>query len=80
VVKKARDTTVIEAEITKLEKRIAELSNDMTKPEIAREITRLVAVNDEYERCQAQLATLMDEWERAEAAAASGPKKTLRRR
>jgi hypothetical protein len=52
----------------------------MTKPEIAREITRLVAVNDEYERCQAQLATLMDEWERAETAAASGPKKTFRRR
>ena len=79
VVKKARGAEVIEAEITELEKRIAELSNDLSKPEIAREITRLVAVNDEYERSQAQLAILMDEWERAESTAASGKKKVVRR-
>src|SRR5215471_1454530 len=66
LVKKARNPEVIEAEITALEKRINELSHDMTRPEIARDITRLVAVNDEYERSRAQLAVLLDEWERAE--------------
>src|SRR6266403_1984509 len=46
IVKKPRGAEIIEAEITELEKRIADLSDEMTKPEIARDITRLVAVND----------------------------------
>jgi len=69
IVKKPRDPETIEAEISRLEKRVADLSNDMTRPEIARDITRLVSVNDEYERAQAQLAVLLEEWERAETAA-----------
>ena len=64
---------------TELEKRIAELSNEMTKPEIARDITKLVAVNDEYERSKAQLALLLDEWERAETAATPSTKNAKRR-
>jgi len=80
IVKKAREPEAIEAEITEVEKRIAELSNEMTKPEIARDITKLVAVNEEYQRSEAQLAILMDEWERAETSAASGKKKVARRR
>jgi ATP-binding cassette, subfamily F, member 3 len=80
VLKKPRDPQAIEAEITELEKRIAELSNDMIKPEIARDITKLVAVNDEYQRAEAQLAILMEEWERAETAAVPGKKKVARRR
>ena len=59
---------MIEAEITELETRIVKLSNEMTKPEITRDITKLVAVNHEYERSEAQLALLLDEWERAEMA------------
>ena len=80
IVKKARDPETIEAEITALEKRLAELSNDMTKPEIARDITRLVNVNDEYKQSEAQLAILMDEWERAEGAADSTKTTVARRR
>jgi len=80
VVKKPRSPETIEAEITALEKRIAELSNEMTKPEIARDITKLVKVNDEYERSQAQLTILMDEWERAETTAGSARKNVARPR
>jgi ATP-binding cassette subfamily F protein 3 len=80
VVKKPRDPEIIEAEITELEKRIAELSSDMTMPEIARDITRLVVVNDEYERSEARLALLLDEWERAESAAVSAKKKRSQHR
>ena len=79
VIKKPRNTEIIEAEITELEKRIADLSDDMTKPEIARDITRLVAVNDEYERTEAELAVLLDEWERAESAEPSSKEKFKRR-
>ena len=79
VIKKPRELEVIEAEITELEKRIAELSDEMTKPEIARDITKLVAVNDEYERAEAQLALLLDEWERAETGTVPSTKKVKRR-
>ena len=68
VIKKARDPETIEAEITELERRIAELSEEMTKPEVARDITRLVKVNDDYQEAENRLAELMDEWERAATA------------
>jgi ATP-binding cassette, subfamily F, member 3 len=66
VIKKARDPETIEAEITELERRLAELSDDMTKPEVARDITKLVKANEEYQQAESRLAELMDEWERAE--------------
>jgi ATP-binding cassette subfamily F protein 3 len=67
IVKKPRSADVIETEISDLEKRIAELSEEMSTPEVARDITKLVAVNDEYKQAEARLAELYDEWERAES-------------
>ena len=69
IIKKPREAEIIEAEITETEKRIANLSEEMSKPEVARDITRLVTVNDEYQQTETRLAELYDEWERAEAAA-----------
>jgi ATP-binding cassette subfamily F protein 3 len=71
IIKKPRSPEIIEAEIAELEKRIADLSKKMSEPEVARDITRLVAVNDEYQQAEARLAELMDEWERAEATSSS---------
>ena len=79
VVKKPRDAQSIEAEIAALEKQVAEVSNEMSKPEVARDITKLVAANEAYEKAQARLAELYDEWERAEAATSPVKKKTSRR-
>ena len=79
VVKKPRDAQTVEAEIAKLEKQAVEVSNEMSKPEVARDITKLVAANEAYEKAQARLAELYDEWERAEAATSSVKKKTSRR-
>jgi ATP-binding cassette subfamily F protein 3 len=79
VIKKPRDPGMIETEITELEKRISDLSHEMTKPEIARDITKLVAVNDEYQQSEARLAELMEEWERAESAVLPAKKKSSRR-
>jgi ATP-binding cassette subfamily F protein 3 len=67
IIKKPRDPVTIEAEITELERHIAELSAEMSKPEVARDITRLVQVNDTYQQAEARLAELMAEWERAES-------------
>jgi ATP-binding cassette subfamily F protein 3 len=72
VVKKARSPEVIEAEISELEALMARLSEEMTSPEVARDITRLVKTNDEYQQTEARLAELMDEWERSETAGSSG--------
>ena len=79
VIKKARDSEVIEAEIAEAEKRLKDLSDEMAKPEVARDITKLVQVNDEYKQAEAGLAELMDEWERAETAATPTHKKSARR-
>ncbi|MEK6335531.1 MAG: ABC-F family ATP-binding cassette domain-containing protein [Acidobacteriota bacterium] len=67
VIKKPRDPETIESEITELEKRIADLSAEMAKPEIARDIAKLVQVNDEYQQTEVRLAALLEEWERAES-------------
>jgi hypothetical protein len=71
IVKKPRDPATVEAEISALEKRLVELSAEMTKPEVSRDIGRLVELNDEYQQGEAHLAELLDEWERAEASASS---------
>jgi ATP-binding cassette subfamily F protein 3 len=65
VIKKARSPEVIEAEIAEMEQRLAALSEEMSKPEVARDITQLVRVNDEYKASETRLSELMDEWERA---------------
>src|SRR3984893_13670460 len=71
VIKKPRDPEIVEAEITELEKRMAELSEDMARPEIARDITKLVKVNNDYSEAEARLAQLLEEWERASAQSSS---------
>jgi ATP-binding cassette subfamily F protein 3 len=71
IVKKPRDLSLIEADVAKLEKRLAELTEEMARPEVARDITKLVKANEDYEQAQNRLAELLDEWERAETTAAS---------
>jgi ATP-binding cassette subfamily F protein 3 len=71
VIKKPRQPGEIEAEISELEKRIAELSAEMARPEVARDITRLVKSNDDYQEAEARLKGLLEEWERATVLAES---------
>jgi ATP-binding cassette subfamily F protein 3 len=71
VIKKPRDPSAVEVEISALEKRLSELSAEMTKPEVARNISGLVRLNDEYKQGETRLAELLDEWERAEATMSS---------
>jgi ATP-binding cassette subfamily F protein 3 len=69
IIKKPRTPEIIEAEISKVEKRIANLTEQMAQPEIARDISRLVKVTDDYNEADTRLNELLDEWERAEATA-----------
>jgi ATP-binding cassette subfamily F protein 3 len=71
IIKKPRDPGTIETEISAVEKRLSDLSVEMTRPEVARDISKLVKLNDEYQQGEARLAELLDEWERAETTASS---------
>jgi ATP-binding cassette, subfamily F, member 3 len=75
IIKKPRDPETIEAEISTLEKRLSEVSAEMARPEVARDITKLVQLNDEYQEGETRLAELLDEWERAETTASSSKRK-----
>ncbi|HBB86195.1 MAG TPA: multidrug ABC transporter ATP-binding protein [Blastocatellia bacterium] len=66
VIKKARGAVLIEKDVAESENRLAELSEEMAKPEVARDITKLVKLNEEYELTQLRLTELMEEWERAQ--------------
>lgn len=65
VIKKARSPEIIEAEIAGAELRLSSLSEELSKPEVARDISRLVKVNDHYQEAESRLAELLEEWERA---------------
>lgn len=64
----ARPAEVVEADIAESEKRLSELSEEIGSPEVARDATRLMELNDHYQTIEKQLAELYEEWERLGAA------------
>lgn len=67
VVKKARPARVaetVEAEIAHTERRLEEISQQMGQPEVARDASRLITLNDEYQMAEKKLSELYDEWEK----------------
>jgi ATP-binding cassette subfamily F protein 3 len=69
--KPARDSQAIETEIGEAEKRLTEISEQLSQPEVARDATRLKALNEEYKSADARLRQLYEEWEQSSAEAAS---------
>jgi ATP-binding cassette subfamily F protein 3 len=59
----ARDSQLIEAEVGEAEKRLAEISEQLGQPEIARDPARLKALNKEYKSADERLRQLYEEWE-----------------
>jgi ATP-binding cassette subfamily F protein 3 len=66
-----RTTQVIESEIAEVEKRLAALSDELSRPEVARDASRAMTLNDEYQERDARLRSLYEEWEQVSAEAAS---------
>jgi ATP-binding cassette subfamily F protein 3 len=60
-----RDSQALEAEIAEAEKRLAELSQQLGQPELARDSARLKALNEAYQLTDARLRALYEEWEQA---------------
>ncbi|HEY1403233.1 MAG TPA: ATP-binding cassette domain-containing protein, partial [Pyrinomonadaceae bacterium] len=63
----ARTTQVIESEIAEVEKQLAALSGELSRPEVARDVARAKTLNDEYQQHDARLRSLYDEWEQVSA-------------
>jgi len=60
---------LLEAEIAEAEKKLNEISAMMSLPEVARDATELVKLDEEYRQTEARLTVLYSQWE---AAAAKG--------
>jgi ATP-binding cassette subfamily F protein 3 len=71
VVKKNKPVTpvLLEAEIAEAEKRLNEISAKMSLPEVARDATELIKLDEDYRQTEARLTLLYSQWE---AAAAKG--------
>lgn len=69
VIKKTRTEGVspqqLEAEIAKTEKRLAEISEQMSQPDVARDATKLIGLDEDYKQTEAKLAVLYEQWEKA---------------
>jgi ATP-binding cassette subfamily F protein 3 len=61
----------LEADIAEAEKKLNEISERMSLPDVARDATELVKLDAEYKQTEKRLAGLYDEWERAEASGIS---------
>jgi ATP-binding cassette, subfamily F, member 3 len=61
----------LEADIAQAEKRLKEISEQMGVPEIARDASRLIQLNEEYQEADVRLQSLYAEWDRI---AADAPK------
>ena len=71
VIKKNKTETLnpvaLEAEIAKAEERLNEVAEQMSQPEVARDASALVKLDQDYKQIQAQLAVLYEQWERTAA-------------
>ena len=59
-----RTTAAIETEIATTEKSLAEISQAMGLPEVARDAGRLIALSEQYQQAESRLRELYDEWDR----------------
>jgi protein subunit release factor A len=54
----------VESDIARAEQRLNEISEQMGRPEVARDPDKLIALNDEYQQTENLLGTLYEEWDR----------------
>ena len=66
---KALNPELLEAKIAEAEKKLNEISARMSMPEVARNATELIKLDEEYRQTEARLTVLYSEWE---AVAAKG--------
>jgi len=58
---------LLETEIANAEKRLNEISEQMAQPEVSRDATALVKLDEDYRQTEARLTVLYDQWEQTAA-------------
>ena len=58
---------ILEREIAAAEKRLTEISEQMSQPDVARDATKLVKLDGDYKETEAKLTVLYDQWEQIAA-------------
>jgi ATP-binding cassette subfamily F protein 3 len=58
---------LLEEEIARLEKKLHEISERMSLPEVARDATELIKLDEDYRQTESQLAALYNQWEEVAA-------------
>ncbi|MDT7603181.1 MAG: ATP-binding cassette, subfamily er 3, partial [Acidobacteriota bacterium] len=66
----ARTPAMIEAEIADAERRLAAISDELSRPEVARDMAHASRLNEDYRAADERLRALYEEWERVAAEAA----------
>jgi len=71
VIKRSRSESfnpeLLETEIAKTEKRLNEISEQMAQPEVSRDATALVKLDEDYRQTEARLTVLYEQWEKTAA-------------
>ena len=71
VIKKSVNEAVspkkLEAEIAETEKKLADITEEMARPEVARDATKLIGLDEEYRKTEEHLAGLYEQWEKVAA-------------
>jgi ATP-binding cassette subfamily F protein 3 len=67
VIKKNKPVTpvLLEAEIAETEQKLSDISATMSSPEVARDATQLIKLDEEYKLTEARLTVLYSQWEAA---------------
>jgi ATP-binding cassette subfamily F protein 3 len=66
-----RSQQSVETEIVAAESKLSEISAEISKPEVARDASRLIALSAEYDQAEARLRELYEEWEKLSTEPAS---------
>jgi len=66
----SRSTEMVESDIAAVEQDLNRISELMGTPEVVRDATRLIALNEEYQQAETRLRDLYSEWDRVSEALA----------
>jgi ATP-binding cassette, subfamily F, member 3 len=64
----SRSSQVVEAEIAVAERRLREMTDQMSQPEVAGDVERFTKLSNDFKQAESALSALYEEWERVTAA------------
>lgn len=63
----SRSSQVVESEIASVEERLRKITDQMSQPEVARDVDRVTRLSNDFKQAESTLRALYEEWERVAA-------------